>query len=347
MTNPKSNNAAATGPELGSLQELRELQAALDEHSIVAITDPQGRITYVNDKFCSISKYHREELIGQNHRIINSGYHSKEFFTQMWKCISKGHVWKNDIKNKAKDGTYYWVNTTIVPFKNEQGKIYQYVSIRTDITERKRLENQILDITEREQRRIGQDLHDGLGQQLTGIELLSRVLEQQLKKNKKAAEQASRIASHVRDAIAQTRSLARGLFPVELDSRGLMSALEELVIHTRKVGGIDCSLICKETVSLNDYEVATHLYRIAQEAVNNAIKHAKPSKILITLEQTDNQLTLTIQNNGSPFTLPKEGKEGMGLKIMKFRASAVGATFEIQTTQNDETKVICTVKKRP
>jgi two-component system, NtrC family, sensor kinase len=146
-----------------TVKELADIKFALDRAAIVGITDSKGIITYVNETFCKISQYSREELIGKDHRIVNSGYHSKEFFRQMWSTISAGKIWKGEVKNKAKDGTYYWVDTTIVPFLNEAGQQVQYLSIRFEITERKEAE-EALKRSQEELREKAEQLEQAMNQ---------------------------------------------------------------------------------------------------------------------------------------------------------------------------------------
>lgn len=213
------------------------------------------------------------------------------------------------------------------------------------IAERKELEQTLLQISEREQTRIGQDLHDGLGQHLAGIELMSQVLQQNLaaKKLKSEAARAGEIARYVREAIGQTRLLARGLSPFVLESEGLLSALKELAGRTEAIFGITCRFEGDTDMLIEDHNAPNHLYRIAQEAVSNAIKHGKAKHVHIELRTNGQGVTLTVKDNGAgiPAELPE--KRGIGLRIMQYRVSMIGGTLTVRRGPNGGTIVMCSL----
>ena len=197
-------------------------------------------------------------------------------------------------------------------------------------------------LRETEQGRIGQDLHDGLGQHLTGIAFMSKVLERKLAVRSQAeAGDAAQIVSQVNEAISKTRELSRGLLPVTADADAFLSALTRAVADVQSRFGITCRIVCEDPVHLQDDRVATHLYRIAQEAMNNATKHARATRIEVILTKASGGLTLSIEDNGVGLD-PEPGKgAGIGLRIMRHRARTIGATLDLQPNPQGGTIIRC------
>ncbi len=225
------------------------------------------------------------------------------------------------------------------------GNEFEYSSIfLRDITDRVSLEQEILHISEREHRRIAQDLHDGLGQLLVGAAYLAGTLRQDLAaKSRPEARKLRRIEEVLNEALSQTRNLASGLHPVEPEPNGLMAALETLAVRTKKLFQIHCQFICRRPVLVKEDAVATHLFRIAQEAVTNAIKHGKPGRIEISLTETPGHISLAVKDDGSGIPVQQRKKAGMGLRIMRYRAGMIGGSLAIQKEPAGGTTVVCTV----
>jgi PAS domain S-box-containing protein len=215
-----------------------------------------------------------------------------------------------------------------------------------DVTERKRMEREIVEATSREQQRIGQDLHDGLGQHLTAITFMTKVLERKLSaKAPEESSDAAEIGRLVIQALAQTRNLARGLFPAQLEQNGLIAALSELTAGVEKSCAVRCVLRAHEAVTLQDNVLATHVFRIAQEAINNSIKHGKPETIEVSLAMNGDKIELRVTDDGGGFS-PEAKSDGLGLRIMHYRARRIGGTLQVAATDHGGTRVTCLFRNK-
>lgn len=214
-----------------------------------------------------------------------------------------------------------------------------------EAAERDRLEKEILNIIERERQRIGHDLHDSLGQHLTAAALAGQVLQENLvASSSREAADADSLVQLVEQAVELTRQLSRGLAPIELAGEGLMDALRELTVSTEERSKIRCDFIYEEPVLIADSTIATHLYRIAQEAVNNAVKHAKPANIVIQLSDTNGNIELIVEDNGVGLPQPPPKGRGMGLWIINHRAGMIGAALTVQRPTAGGTIITCTLR---
>jgi PAS domain S-box-containing protein len=328
-----------------ALQEERNVVSAIlhTVGALVVVLDSEGKIRRFNRACELVSGYSFVEMEGRYLWDLCINPEDAELFrlvSDEW--LQGKSVRDHEIAIAARDGTRHLVvwSSTILP--SEHGRSASVIVTGMDITERKRLEQAIHEISAEEQRRIGQDLHDGLGQHLTGIAFMSKVQEQKLAdKGLPEAADAARIVRLVNEAINRTRELAHGLLPVFSDAQGLMSALRRWMLEVEDLFKISCSFDCDEPVLIHDADMATHLYRIAQEAVNNAIKHGEASQIRLSLSSAAGRGTLRIEDNGSGISEIPRNNPGMGMQIMNYRAKMIGGSLQVQEAASRGTAVIC------
>jgi PAS domain S-box-containing protein len=327
------------------LQEERNvLSAILDTvGALIVVLDPQGHIVRFN-RACELTTGYRfEEVRGKY--VWDLFLMPEE--VDSFKAISS----RSNSDQRARDCETYWLTReghprliswsgTVLAGKN--GALSNVIMTGIDITERKRLEKGILEVSAREQRRIGEDLHDGLGQHLTGIAFMSKVLESKLgEKTLPESCDAAKIVTLVNEAINKTRELSRGLLPVVSDAHGLMSALTRYAEEMQDLFKITCRFECGASVLVYDVSVSTHLYHIAREAVNNAIKHGRPSGVVIGLSAENGEGTLSVQDDGTGISDTSGDHTGMGLNIMSYRANMIGGSLEVRKNFTGGTTVIC------
>ncbi len=328
-----------------ALQEERNVVSAIlhTVGALVVVLDPEGRIIRFNRACEQTSGYSFAEVAGQKiwdlFMVPEEVERFKSDFQQL--CSDQlpsdyeGYLVKRDGSRRL----IAW-SSTVLP--GNDGAPTYIIATGIDITERRHLETTILEVSGREQRRIGQDLHDGLGQHLTGIAFMSKVQEQKLmEKSLPEAGDAAKIVKLVNEAINKTRELARGLLPVVSDAQGLMSALQQWAGEVEDLFGVSCRFQCFTPVLIHDDTVATHLYYIAREAVNNAIKHGHGNQIVIRLAADQEQGALTITDNGSGFAEIPANNAGMGRHLMNYRARVIGGSLEIQRAATGGTMVTC------
>lgn len=240
------------------------------------------------------------------------------------------------------NATTRFVQSIGEPALDRNGKVVKIIGTLLDISERKRLEEEILETSAREQRRIAQDLHDGLSQVLSGTRHLASILERNLAARKLAERNdAARIVELLSEAIQEARSLAHGLHPVKPEPAGLMLALEQLAHRTEELFSVKCRFLCRIPVSLSNNTAATHLYRIAQESINNAVRHGKARRIVLSLRTKRDAVELSVRDTGCGFRQLNRG--GMGIRIMRYRAGSIGASLEIRRRKPRGTEVVCTL----
>jgi two-component system, LuxR family, sensor kinase FixL len=312
-----------------------------------------GRLVFANPAYCKMSGYTANEL----RALPRMGFlktmlaEDRAVILRRYRLRMAGSSVPADypIRILRKDGRVTWVEVRVAStlFRSRPALQVAFVDItgrKQAEDERRNLEQMVMEASERERQRIGRDLHDSLGQVLAGLSFNAHALQRQLAgKDAAAAGAAAQIAGHLRSAVSQARGLASALHPVPPEPDGLTVGLQTFCRTVRELFGVRCRVDCADAVRVRDPGVATHLYRIAQEAVHNAIRHGKATEIRIVLRARKNVLTLRVRDNGKGFPAARQLKSGMGLATMRYRADAAGGAFTIGPTEPRGTVVTCQV----
>ncbi len=332
-------------------KERRRAQAYLDvANTMLVALDVHGIVTLINRKGCEILGYPHGEIIGKK---WFSNFLPKEHRAEVRAVFAKLMSGETDIvayyensvvTSSGEERILGWQNTFV---RDDAGGIAGTLSSANDITERKRLEQSLANVTEEERERLWRDLHDGIAQELTGLRFLSASLRRKLLATQpEAAENAAQIEQIAGLTLKSVRQVANGLEPLPEEPNALVAALEQLASRVSDMHGIQCDFTSGEPVLIQNPTAATHLYLIAQEAVSNAVKHAKASRIAISLSERNGRVILTVRDDGVGFSRRKKS-EGMGLHIMLSRATCIRASFCVKNGETGGTIVTCSWKETP
>lgn len=322
--------------------------AAIVESSTDAVTAAglDGTVTSWNKGAQQLYGYSAQEIVGRPIELLIPRHKRDEVQAVLRKIKAGRSVAPFETVRRHKKGRLIPVTVNISAVRDANGDIIALSGIARDVSERRRLEAEVLHAAEREQRRIAQDLHDGLTQQIAGVACLVSVLQQKLKaENLPQEAEARRIVQLLNDASEQSRDLSRGLYPVRPQPDGLMAALDALAIRTGELFHVNCHFQCRRPVLVKDFAAANHLYRIAQEAVANAVRHARASRIEVHLSASKDQLLLGVADDGIGIRKPRCARKGIGLRIMSYRAELISGTLSVQKRAQRGTEVVCTVNR--
>jgi PAS domain S-box-containing protein len=316
-------------------------------HEVVWILSPTLEPIYLSPAFEKIHMHKREDAYGKNampeYILEDHRQAVHEAFHAVVKGANSLHL---EYRIKRGDGQIRWVETSGCSVRDKEGNLQRIVGITRDITDQKALQEELVNASDQERHSLGHDLHDDACQRLAAMRLKCEALAHQLK-NQQSPQSglAVELSGEIAETSALLRNMARGLAPVEVEGDGLVHALQKLVRMQESIHEVACFFEAKDDVIVDDEVVATHLYRIAQELITNAARHAKPTRIDVKLESLPEGIRLTVMNDGAPMQKPPPGHLGMGLKIIHYRASAIGATLETRPRSDGESGTItqCTV----